>query len=118
MQIQINDPILDVRGRPVKDGDGIEITLRDLIMTALSLGHDNGKAFSVASLANLTRLGRLISKGYESGENAGKVDLKTEDIVLIKELVCKLPDKVGLNPLVAGIALELLEPKPSEPKEA
>ncbi|MDD5353300.1 MAG: hypothetical protein PHS93_09090 [Candidatus Omnitrophica bacterium] len=93
MKVNFNQPLKNLDGSPIKDGDKA-ITLKDVCANALLAVEE--KADGKVKLENWT-LAQLVYKG-------GELDLTAEQVVKIKDMVAK-----SYTTLVVGQVLEILK---------
>lgn len=97
MKIQLNQVFKDKNGKPVKDGEA-DLTLENVAYTALILVSEQE--------ANLPRTDRLLRGrlAQRIAASTGEVDLKSEEVTLIKECIGK-----SYGPWVVVQAEDMLE---------
>lgn len=108
IEVDLNTPILDEKGAPVKiGGDSKEdATVKDVVARALFTSFPDEKGLSGEEKYKRAVLGTKIAN------STGKIDLSSEDITLIKKLV-----GMAFNNLVVLRVWDVLDPK-SVPTEA
>lgn len=80
MKVNLSTPILDHRGQPAVDENQNQITAKDVIVQALLMG---GRAENKSEEEKYKQYVLLTS----ISEGSDEIDLKAENIVLIKTLV-------------------------------
>lgn len=111
MEINVAQIVKDLKGNPVKDrreAGTEDLTLRDLLYFAVVSGEEKGKNLSIKELVKRKNLAQRILSAEES------LELKSEDISLLKQLIANLPSQTGFNPIVAAIGIELIDPDEGE----
>lgn len=108
MIVDVSQKLKNVKGEVVKDEKGTELSLKDLILTAVDNGHERGQVLSISDLSTRKR----IAFSVQSAD--GKVEMKSEDVTLIKQLISRLPTNTGLYPTIAAIAIDMVEPQSAE----
>jgi len=108
MKVNVSATVLDIHGNAVKDkgasGD-VDVTVKDVLILALSRGEDPRENISAPDLVKRKKLAQSIVS------SDSEVEMKSEEVSLLKKLVANLPKNVGFNPLVAGIVIEMVEPE-------
>lgn len=102
MKIDFSKPILDLAGMPVKQteaADSPDATLATVATGALMATFPDERELSGTDKAARFHLAMKLTNG-------GDVDLKVEDVALLKNLIGK-----AFGPLVVGRAYDLLDPK-------
>lgn len=98
MKINFTQTINDARGNAIKNNDDTDLTLRDVCSGAMFAMLPNDDQLSGNRKAEIGALGLKL---FDSEE----LDLKSEQVTLIKERVGKM-----WNPLVVARAHALLDP--------
>lgn len=80
MKVNLSTPILDHKGQPAVDEQEKQISAKDVIVQAILMG---GRAENKSEEEKYKQYVLLTS----ISESSGEVDLKAEDIVMIKKLV-------------------------------
>lgn len=98
MKINFDSPILDLKGQSINDEVGNPATLGTLAVGALMAQFSSEGELPAAEKVSRFVLAAAIANG-------GVIDLKVEDITLIKKLIGK-----AFGPLAVGRAYEILDP--------
>lgn len=96
MKLDVNKPILDIHGDPIKRGEkdwSIKAAISDALMTQ----------FDNEILTGDQKLMRY-SLAMEIYKSNGSIDLKAEQIVIIKQVIC-----LAYAPLVYGRIGEVID---------
>lgn len=121
--IKIKQNILTPKGKPIKEvvresvGGEIkeelkDIILQDILLQALAVGYEPRAQLSAKEFAINHKLSRKI------GADVEEVELKSQDVALLKQLVERLPQNVGMAVSVAAEVLNMIEPFEDEKEEA
>ena len=100
MEVNVSHAFKNLDGKPIKDDEGTEFTLKMACTNALLANHPNEKDITGTEKARRYNLAMDIHKAKD------KIDLRSEDVTLLKELIAKMG-----SPLVVGQAYEILDPK-------
>lgn len=98
MNIDFSAVILDIEGKPTKDGAEKDLTLGAVSCTALLAQYADEQSLSGDEKVKRFRLAEAAVKG-------GVQDIKVEDAALLKKLLAK-----AFGPLVVGRAYDIIEP--------
>lgn len=101
MKIDFTSPILDLEGKPMKQGEK-DVTLEEIGVTALLANHPDEK---LEGSAKIERFG-LALRIKAAVKDKVVMDLSAEEIVMLKSLISK-----AYSILVTGRAWNLLEGK-------
>lgn len=113
MQIKLSQPILNLEGKPFKEGpqdEQKEITLQDVLISALKLGHDRQASPTISQIADDHKLGRSLAAKVD------EISLPSEKVSYLKECLVKMVPNAGWDRIFVGCILETLEPTKEETK--
>lgn len=96
--VNLNQVITGINKEPIKDKDG-ELTLKRALLLAMIIPNPSPQGVSPQEAIRTRKLFDRIDACE------GELDLKSEDIVLLKTMLAR-----GLSEIVAGSAIMLLEP--------
>ncbi len=96
MNFDLSKPILDLNGEPLSMGDR-DLSVKSAISDALMRQYDSEVLTGEAKLSRY-------SLAMEVHTSNGSIDLKAEDIVLIKQVAC-----LAYSPLVYGRICETID---------
>lgn len=87
MKVDFNFKLVDRKGNPIKDGDS-ELFANELLATILDNPTEETK-----DPFKLLKVNKLINELYKSG----KVDIDSEDAIMIKKAVSSFPVKIVIS---------------------
>lgn len=107
MKIKLSQPLKDFKGETIKR-NGEDLVLRDVLVGGLlcefdSTGKQRLRDVTPAEKIRIWEIGPLLT-------NEEEVELKSDDLVFIKEGIDKL-----YNGLIYGQVVEMIEPKENPP---
>lgn len=100
MKIDLDQIITGIGQEPLKN-DGKSLNIKTALLIAL-IGSENG---TVENAVKSRKLFNFIDRAE------GCIDLKSEEVVMLKNICAK-----GLTPVVAGSVVLALEPEDAQPK--
>ena len=105
MKIDLTILIKGLNGKPIENDDKSSMTFADAFKTALLTYIEEDKDISADDKLKNWELAKLIDKNAK-----GSVELKTEQVVRIKERI----HKVFLSPIVYGNVCDVIEKKSND----